>query len=114
MALEQAGLRAQSAPDELPNEDQPPLVVPGYEVVSLTNLGQGTTPIGVHVVQRFEGDELFEIYRLQPETELSVLPARAEGTNEVRVLVEFGWIVMRGPLSEEELEGLLARLVPEG
>ena len=49
---------------------------------------------------------------LEPEIELDVLPVLDPGLNEVRVEAETGWVVLRGPRSEDELETLLMRLFP--
>jgi hypothetical protein len=115
-ALEQAGVGSRQAPaedDEQRRVEEVSMAVPGHELLSVTNLGEGTTPVGVQVVQRLEGGELLEIFHLQPEIEPSILLRRDDGVNEVSVLAENGWIVMRGRLTIEELEGLLASLFPE-
>ena len=115
-ALDQSGLASRPAMDDDADRqnDEPNLVVLGYEVLSVTNMGEGTTSKGVHVVQRLEGDAVFEIYHLELDIEPAILPAATGGLNEVSVLAENGWIVLRGPRAEEELQGLLDSLFPEG
>lgn len=106
--------REAAAADEADRPPEPALAVPGYEVISVTNLGEGTTSFGAHVVQRLDGDTLLEIFHLEAGVDPSVLPPLAEGMREVRLDAESGWVVMRGPLETTELEELLARLFPEG
>jgi anti-sigma factor RsiW len=102
-----------AAADEVERPEEPALAVPGYEVISVTNLGEGTTSVGAYVVQRLDGDTLLEIFHLEAGIDPSVLPAPAEGVREVRLDAESGWVVMRGPLETIQLEELLARLFPE-
>lgn len=115
-ALDQSGLASRPAMDDDADRqnDEPNLVVLGYEVLSVTNMGERTTSKGVHVVQRLEGETVFEIYHLELDVEPAILPVIADGLNEVSVLAENGWIVLRGPRAEEELQGLLDSLFPEG
>ena len=100
--------------DEVPDPGEPSLVVPGYDVVSVTNLGQGTQYTGVHVIQRLPDGSMLEIFHLEPEAERSVVPAAAEGVNEVALRTESGWIVMRGAIPESELDAMLSALFPTG
>jgi len=93
--------------------DEPSLVVPGYEVLSVTNIGEGTTPIGVHVVQRLAGDETLEVFHLQLGVDPAVVATPTDGRNEVREEVGNGWIIIHARLTDEELGSLLARLLPE-
>jgi len=115
-ALDQSGLASRPVMDDDADRqnDEPNLVVLGYEVLSVTNMGGGTMSKGVHVVQRLEGAVVFEIYHLELDVEPTILPAATGGLNEVSVLAESGWIVLRGPRAEEELQGLLDSLFPEG
>lgn len=92
--------------------DEPSQSVPGFEVLTVTNLGVGTAPEGVLIVQRLEEGALLEIYHLAEGVSPDVLPSLEPTVNEVRVEAETGWVVMRGPRSEDELEVLLARLFP--
>ena len=62
--------------------------------------------------QRLEGDDVMQVFLLEPEVELDVLPMLDVTLNEVRVQSETGWVVLRGPRSEDELETLLMRLFP--
>jgi hypothetical protein len=115
-ALEQDAFAPRRSVDEEvePVTDEPSLVVPGYDVLSVTNLGRGTASLGVHVVQRLADGSTFEIYHLEPEVERDVVPSAGPARNEVRVRTEGGWIVLQGPLPRSELEELLARLFPTG
>jgi len=116
-AIEQTSLGNRQEPveeDERTGDDEPLLTVPGFEVLSVTSLGEGTSPVGVHYIQRLENGDLLEIFHLQPEIEPATLTPLEEGMNEVRVLTEGGWIVMRGPRPTAELQELLASLFPEG
>lgn len=104
-----------ASPDDLePVTDIPALSVAGYDVVTVTNLGEGTAPVGTHVVQRFEDGETFEIFHLEPDVSRDAVPMPATGSAEVEVLTEGGWIVLQGPRSTEDLEELLAALFPTG
>lgn len=94
--------------------DEPSLVVPGYRVVTVTNLGDGTSPLGVHVVQSLEGDEILDLFHVQPGVDPSIISPPAEGRNEIREPVGEGWVVMQGPLTEDELRVLFERLFAEG
>jgi hypothetical protein len=93
-------------------DEEPALAVPGYDVVSVTNLGEGTTAIGAHVLQRFDGPTTFEIFHLEPGVDPSVVPPAVDGEREVRVESEAGWVVLRGPLDDETLGVLLTLLFP--
>lgn len=92
---------------------EPLLAVPGYEVISVTNLGDGTTAWGVRVVQALEDGRRLEVVHLEPEIEPFILPGLAEGWSEVRTRTAQGWILLRGPLGEAELGTLLERIFPE-
>jgi hypothetical protein len=104
--------RAPTEPDSVPSTGR--ITVPGYEVVSITSLGQGTTYQGVQAVQRLGDGSTFEIYHLEPDVDRSVVPGPADGFSEVAMLTEEGWIVLQGPLPPAELEALLQSLLPEG
>jgi hypothetical protein len=108
-----AGSRA-PAEDDFDAADEPSLVVPGYEVLSVTNMGEGTTPSGIHVVQRLDGDEILELFHLQQGVDPVIVPVPGDGRNEVREEVSGGWIIIQARLSEEELRALLASLFPQG
>jgi hypothetical protein len=115
-ALEQDAFAPRRSVDEEvePVTDEPSLVVPGYDVLSVTNLGRGTASLGVHVVQRLADGSTFEIYHLEPEVERDAVPSAGPARDEVSVRTEGGWIVLQGPLPRSELEELLARLFPTG
>ena len=115
-ALEQDAFAARRLvdEDEAPDPGEQSLVVPGHDVVSVTNLGQGTQYTGVHVIQRLPDGSMLEIFHLEPGAERSVVPAAAEGLKEVAVRTESGWIVMRGAIPEAELGAMLSALFPTG
>jgi hypothetical protein len=105
-----------SRQDALDNErnfyDEPALAIPGYEVLTITSLGEGSTPVGVHVVQRIDGAVTVELFRLRPGFGPDVLPALGEGRRELRAETTDGWIVLRGALTEVQLNILLVSLFP--
>ena len=93
-------------------DDEPLQSVPGFEVVATENIGDGLEFVGTVTTQRLEGEDMMQAFLLEPEIELDVLPVLDPGLNEVRVETETGWVVLRGPRSEDELETLLMRLFP--
>ena len=93
-------------------DDEPLQSVPGFEVVASDNIGDGTVFLGTVATQRLEGEHMMQVFLLEPEVELDVLPLLDPSVNEVRVQAETGWVVLRGPRSEDELETLLMRLFP--
>jgi len=93
-------------------DDEPLQSVPGFEVVASDNIGDGTVFLGTVATQRLEGEQMMQVFLLEPEVELDVLPVLDPSVNEVRVQAETGWVVLRGPRSEDELETLLMRLFP--
>lgn len=115
-AMERSGAPARrlADDDEVIDPSVPSLVVPGLEVVSVTNLGLGTTASGVHVVQRLATGALVDIWHLEPEVDRDVLPAHPAEVEEVAELTENGWIVIRGATTQDELARLLAFLRPAG
>ena len=93
-------------------EDEPLQSVPGFEVVVTENIGDGLEFVGTVTTQRLEGEDMMQVFLLEPEIELDVLPVLDPSLNEVRVETETGWVVLRGPRPEDELETLLMRLFP--
>ncbi len=93
-------------------EDEPLQAVPGFEVVLTENVGDGREFVGTVTTQRLEGEEVREGFLLDPDLSLDVLAEGHANLNEVRVPAETGWVVLRGPRSEDELETLLMRLFP--
>jgi hypothetical protein len=93
-------------------DDEPLQSVPGFEVVASDNIGDGTVFLGTVATQRLEGEQMMQVFLLEPEVELDILPVLDPSVNEVRVQAETGWVVLRGPRSEDELETLLMRLFP--
>jgi hypothetical protein len=104
------GVRQDELADDRDFEEEPALAVPGYEVLSVTALGEGSTPIGVQVVQRIEGDLIVELFRLEPGVDPGVLPPVREGRNQLRANTPGGWIVIRGALTEVQLRILVESL----
>lgn len=96
--------------DSVPSE--PLLAVPGYEVLSVVNLGDGTTPWGVRVRQRTDAGRVFEVFHLEEGVDPSILPDEGDGAGEVRAETAVGRVLIRGPLSERELAELLGSLFP--
>lgn len=92
---------------------EPLLAIPGYEVISVTSLGDGTTAWGVRVLQALGDGRRLEVVNLEPGIDPVILPDLTEGWNEVRARTGPRWIVLRGPLTEAELSALLERLFPE-
>ena len=111
LGLDRSGLTPQTFGEgDRKIEAEPLSSVPGYEVLSVSNLDDGTTFLGGRTVQRYDDTRTFEILALEPEVDPSALPQAAEGLNEVRAQAETGWIVLRGPLPEARLYELLAML----
>lgn len=106
------GIREVPENDERFN-DEPSQAVPGFDVVSIENIGDDRVFNGTVVIQRLEGEEMLQIFHLERGVDLTILPPLDPNLNEVRVEAESGWVVLRGPRSEDELEVLLTRLFPE-
>jgi len=94
--------------------DEPPLFVEGHEVLSVTNMGEGTIPLGVHVMQRLEGGEILDLFHLEKDVDPAIVPTPDDGRNEVRVETAPGWIVIQGRRSQAELRVLLTSFLPDG
>ena len=92
--------------------DEPLQAVPGFEVVLTENIGDGRAFLGTVTTQRLESEDMMQVFLLEPDVALDVLPDLSADLNEVRVATETGWVVLRGPRSEDELETLLMRLFP--
>ena len=92
--------------------DEPLQAVPGFEVVLTENIGDGRAFLGTVTTQRLESEDMMQVFLLEPDVALDVLPDLSADLNEVRVATEIGWVVLRGPRSEDELETLLMRLFP--
>jgi hypothetical protein len=97
---------------ELPEEA--PMLVPGVELVSIENLVEGTSPRGVHVVQRLRGGLTLDVYHLPDDPALSEVPRLPAGHEEVRGRRGAGWVIMRADLDRATLLELLARLNTPG
>lgn len=106
------GFAAKADDPEL--ETLPATAVPGLELIQVSAIGEGTIFLGTHTTQRLDGGGVLSVFHLEPEVSPSVLPARNAAEEEVTLETEEGWIVLRGPRSEAELQGLLERLLPEG
>jgi hypothetical protein len=99
--------------DDLPRDRPISLAVPGYEVVSIVNLGGGTTSLGVHVQQSLDSSVTFDVFHLEAGVTPEVLDSAPADVSEVRVETGEGWVVIRGPVDDPTLSKLLARLFPE-
>jgi hypothetical protein len=115
-AMERSGTPARRpvGEDDEMDSSLPSLVVPGLEVISVTNLGIGSTASGVHVVQRLADGVLVDIWHLEPGVERDVLPARPDGAEEVAEWTDAGWIVLRAATTADAVSRLLAFLIPAG
>ncbi len=109
-----AGAVPPPAESRTDGEEEPPMSVPELEVLSVTNLGQGTTAYGVYFRQQTADGVLVDVYHLSEGIEPAALPSAREGQNQVEGLSESGWIVLRAPLESEVLDLYLSRLIPEG
>lgn len=98
----------------LDGSGEPSLVVPGVDVVLYENLGEGTTPLGVHIVQQLDDGLRLDIYHLPEGVDPSVLPPLGSDRNEVRGDRDGEWVILRAYLPSDRLVGLLARLNPDG
>ncbi|MDH3271740.1 MAG: hypothetical protein OEN56_10425 [Gemmatimonadota bacterium] len=113
-ALNTSGRAVPSAADETRSVDDEPLAsVPGFEVLDVASLGDGARLYGSRILQRYSDDVVFEVVRLEPGIDPSILAAAAAGHAEARAETDNGWILVRGPLPLVELERLLGRLIPE-
>lgn len=95
-------------------DSEAPLVVPGLEVISYANVAEGTTPSGVHILQRLDDGQILDVYHLPEGVDPSVLPPVEVGRNEVRAERDGRWVILRAVLDTDALNELLARLDPEG
>jgi hypothetical protein len=92
------------------DEEAESLVVPGLEVLSVENLGEGTAFAGTRSLQRLASGDTLEVIHLPEGVEPSLLAPPALGRNQVVRQHVDGWLVMRAPLPLIELERLLERL----
>ena len=106
LAADERGAADTTAPRD------PLLAVPGYEVLSVTNLGEGNTPWGVRVIQELEDGGVFEVIHLEPGVDPALLPEAGPDRAEVAAETESGRILVRAPLSVDALEVLLRSLLP--
>lgn len=88
--------------------------VPGLAVLDVASIGEGTMYYGSRITQRLADGSVIEVYRLEYDVEPVVLGALPVGQAEASRKIEEEWVVIRGPQSPEELEGLILRLLPEG
>jgi hypothetical protein len=91
-------------------EEAESLVVPGLEVLTVENLGEGTAFAGTRSLQRLASGDTLEVIHLPEGVEPSLLAPPALGRNQVVRQHVDGWLVMRAPLSLIDLEQLLERL----
>ena len=86
------------------------LVVPGLEVVSIVWREEGVVPAGVRVLQRLPDGGSLELIHLPAGFDPGAVEPAASGTGELVVPRDQGWLILRGPLSEEEFRSLLERM----
>lgn len=83
------------------------LVVPGLEVLSLTDLrGEGLEG-ALRVRQRLDGGDTLEIVHLPAGLDPSALPPVREGLTELVLARDGGWLVVRGAAARERLLELI-------
>ena len=86
------------------------LVVPGLEVVSIVWREEGVVPAGVRVLQRLGDGGALELIHLPAGFDPGAVEAAEPGVGELVVPRDQGWLIMRGPLSEEEFRSMLERM----
>lgn len=92
------------------------LVVPGLEVLSIVWREEGVVPAGVRVLQRLSEGGTLELIHLPAGFDPGSVEAAEPDVGELVVPRDQGWLIMRGPLSEEEFRSMLERMdapVPE-
>jgi hypothetical protein len=109
-SLQRAGAANEVERDRAADEEAESLVVPGLEVLTVENLGEGTAFVGTRSLQRLASGDTLEVIHLPEGVEPSLLAPPAVGRNQVVRQHVDGWLVMRAPLSLIELEQLLERL----
>jgi hypothetical protein len=95
---------------ERDDEETESLVVPGLEVLTVENLGEGTVFAGTRSLQRLASGDTLEVIHLPEGVDPSLLAPLAQGRSQVVRQHVDGWLVMRAPLSLIDLEQLLERL----
>jgi hypothetical protein len=91
-------------------EEGESLVVPGLQVLTVENLGEGTAFAGTRSLQRLASGDTLEVIHLPEGVEPTLLAPPRTGHNQIVRQHPDGWLVMRAPLGPIELEQLLERL----
>jgi hypothetical protein len=86
------------------------LVVPGLEVVSIVWREEGVVPAGVRVLQRLGDGGQLELIHLPAGFDPGSVEAAGAGVGELVVPRDQGWLIMRGPLAEDEFRSMLERM----
>jgi hypothetical protein len=108
-SLQRAGATNEVERDRA-DEETESLVVPGLEVLTVENLGEGTAFAGTRSLQRLASGDTLEVIHLPEGVDPSLLAPLAQGRSQVVRQHVDGWLVMRAPLSLIDLERLLERL----
>jgi len=109
-SLQRSGAANEIERERAEEEDAESLVVPGLEVLTVENLGEGTAFAGTRSLQRLASGDTLEVIHLPEGVEPSLLAPPAPGRNQVVRQHVDGWLVMRAALSLIDLEQLLERL----
>jgi hypothetical protein len=102
--------RARAANEVQKVESEASLVVPGFAVLDVLPVSEGTAFAGVRALQRLENGDTLEVVHLPEGVDPSLLPPPAPGRTELVRQTPEGWLVMRAPRSLAYLEQLLERL----
>jgi hypothetical protein len=86
------------------------LVVPGLQVLAVTNVGDGIAFAGTRSLQQLENGDTLEVVHLPEGVDPSLLPPLAPSQSQVTRQHEDGWLVMRAAVPQTFLEQLLERL----
>ena len=92
-------------------EESYSLVVPNLEVLEVRFRGAGVESEGQVVLQLLESGDTLQVIHLPPEMDPSALDEPAGGHNQLVVQRSTGWIVMRAPLGDATLLGLMEQLL---
>jgi len=93
------------------SDDGGAFLVPGLELVSIFQLGEGVIPLGTHVLQTLEDGQVLELFHLLEGVDPNGLePFPDDGKTGVITPREGGWLIVRANRSVEELKALIARL----
>lgn len=106
-----SALRSRAERDEdISDDEEVSLVVPGLDVIDVLPVGQGSTFLGMRALQRLESGDTLELIHLPEGLDPSASPPLAEGWSELVVQRGGGWLVLRAPVPAVALQELLQRL----